>query len=250
MHGPAVAALASFVLLQCAFFAYRQSARACEGMGGGEKTPRGNVLAGIRLVLSKGSLRSIAGYMLLLTMVVTAYAVARTEVVGKEVEKASSQHVWFADTETLAQSLVLGLQLFVTGRMLRRVPAAGALSTMPFLHGVGLVLLWAFPTVEMMALLTILLRGVSFALEKPSREALFTPLDLESKHKAKFVIDTFVLRLGDWLGALLQVYVLRGMELSATGILGCTCALASVWAVLGFFLGRRADRLPVSAPKH
>jgi ATP/ADP translocase len=31
----------------------------------------------------------------------------------------------------------------------------------------------------------IALRGVQFALEKPSREALYTPLDLETKNKVK-----------------------------------------------------------------
>lgn len=245
---PAIAAMASFLLLQAAFLAYRRSARACEGMAGGQKTPRGSVFAGIRLVVRDPSLRSIAGYMLLLTMVVTAYAVARTEIVGKQVGSASGQHGWFANTETWSQSLVLCLQLFVTGRVLRRVPAAGALSTMPLLHAAGLVVLWIVPSAEVMALLTILLRGASFALEKPSREALFTPLDLEAKHKAKFVIDTFMLRLGDWLGALLQVYVLRGLGLSAAAILVCTCVLAAVWGVLGFRLGRRADRPAVSAP--
>ncbi len=246
---PSAAAIGSLVMLELAFVCYHRSRRACAAMcaeslvqPSSEGTARGGFFGGLALLRRDGHLRAIGGYMMLLAMVASAFAVARTELVGEQVASSRAQHGWLAHTELMSQSLVLALQLFCTGRLLRRLPAAAALVLMPLLNALGLAVLSLSPTVGAIALVTILLRGGQFALEKPSREALYTPLALETKHKVKFLLDTFALRFGDWLGACFQVYVMRRFELSAAWVLTFTVALAVAWASIGFVLGRRADR--------
>jgi AAA family ATP:ADP antiporter len=93
----------------------------------------------------------------------------------------------------------------------------------------------------------VLRRGSSFAFEKPAREVLYTPFDLETKHKVKFLLDTFAFRLGDLFGALFQ-QLLVGQHASAMAAASATIALASLWAVLGVLLGRRPRAAAVHAP--
>jgi ATP:ADP antiporter, AAA family len=247
---PSSAALASLVLLESTFLCYLGSRRACSRMpvvataaaAPDARVSRSGMLAGLRLLFADRHLLAIAGYMLLLGMVATAFAVAQTELVGEQVASPRAQHGWLAHTELLSQSLVLGLQLFCTGRLLRRLPAALFLSLMPLLSTLGLGVLWLWPTVATVAVVQILRRGAQFSLEKPSREVLYTPLDLETKHKVKFLLDTFALRAGDLIGACFQVYVLRKADIGATGILIATVTLAGLWAAIGIGLGRRGGR--------
>lgn len=70
---------------------------------------------------------------------------------------------------------------------------------------------------------------------------LYTPLNLESKHKVKFLFDTFGFRFGDLLGVLLQAQM-RTWQLGAGSIIATTCALALILGVLGFWLGKRCPR--------
>ncbi|MGE3172064.1 MAG: hypothetical protein AB7O97_05510 [Planctomycetota bacterium] len=256
---PSAAALASLVLLELTLLAYLRSRRACEAMASVQRgaatevvgegahvasravSARG-LLHGLRLLAADRHLLGIAAYMMLLGGVATAFYVAQTELVGEQVRSARAQHGWLAHTEFLGQSLVLSLQLFFTGRLLRRLPAALFLSLLPLLSTVGLGALWLWPTVAAVAVVQILRRGAQYALEKPSREALYTPLELETKHKVKFLLDTVAFRLGDLLGVCFQVYVLRGGRLGAGGILAATIALAAVWAGVGAALGRGSVR--------
>jgi AAA family ATP:ADP antiporter len=252
---PSSSAVASIVLLQATFFCHRKAriagARLTPESGpalaAGERVARGGVFAGLRLLVGDRHLMAIAGYMLLLGMVATAFAVSQTELVGRQVAGARAQHGWLAHLELLTQSSVLVLQLFLTGRLLPRLPAALFLCLLPALAMLGLGALWLWPTVAAVGAVQIARRSAQFALEKPSREALYTPLDLETKHKVKFLLDTFAFRAGDLLGAGFQVWVLRSGPQSesadhANVVLWGTVALAAAWAALGIGLGRRSAR--------
>ncbi len=246
---PSSAAIVAGVLLELTFVCYLVSQRACARMAGptpartGERASRGGLLAGLRLLGRDRQLQSIGAYMVLLGMVATAFYVAQTELVGEQVSTARAQHGWLANQELWSQSLVLGLQLFCTGHLLRRLPAALFLCLMPTVSVVGLGAVWLWPTAAAIAVVQILRRGAQFAFEKPAREVLYTPLDVATKHKVKFLLDTFALRLGDLLGAGFQVWILRGSGgLGRGGILVATVVLAAAWAVFGFGLGRRSER--------
>ena len=248
---PASAALASLLLLELGRLCYLASAKACDRMQAeagepstGARVSRGGLLVGLSLLRQQGRLRAIAGYMALLGMVAAAFAYARTELVGAQIGSAREQHGFLAHTEALSQGLVLSLQLFFTGRLLRRLPARVFLTMSPLLSALGLCAIWLWPSVWTVALVLISLRGVQFALEKPSREALYTPLDLETKHPVKFLLDTVALRGGDWLGACLQVGLAQGIALGKAGVFALSATLCGLWALLGWRLGRAADPQP------
>lgn len=242
---PWMSGLVSATLLELAFLCFWASLSACSEMGarqpGQPQVAAGGAFAGIQLLLRDGYLRTIGTYMLMLGMLATAFYAAQTELVGKGVGSSRGQHSILASVEFWSQSLVLCLQLFATGRLLRRLPPMVFLTALPVISIVGLGLLWMWPVVLAINLVQIGRRGAQFAFEKPAREVLYTPLDLETKHKVKFLFDTFALRLGDLLGAVLQLE-LRHLKLGAGGIVAVTIGLALVWVGLGVLLGRRRVR--------
>lgn len=242
---PWVAGVVAASLLELAFLSFLASQPACRQMHAGEtnrpQVAAGGAFAGLRVLLHDGYVRTIGCYMLMLGMLATAFYVAQTELVGKEVAGSRGQHSILADVEFWSQSLVLCLQLFCTGRLLRRLPPTVFLVALPTLSIVGLGVLWLWPVVIAISLVQISRRGAQFAFEKPAREVLYTPLDLETKHKVKFLFDTFAFRLGDLFGALLQVG-LRGLEIGMGGVVAVTIGVALVWVVLGVALGQRRQR--------
>jgi AAA family ATP:ADP antiporter len=175
--------------------------------------------------------------MMLIGLLATAFYAAQTELVGQEYELGRQQHRWLADVEFYSQGLVLLLQVFCTGRLMTRLPAVLLLVSLPVVSIAGLGVWWLAPTALAIFVVQIVRRGAQFALEKPAREVLYTPLDLATKHKVKFLLDTFAFRLGDLFGAILAVG-LRRFELGVGGIVLVTIVFALVWIVLGFALGR------------
>jgi ATP:ADP antiporter, AAA family len=240
---PAIAAVVAALLLGLALFVHRRSLPSCRALlATDSRAPaavaRGGMFAGLRIVLRDPQARAIGVYMMLLGVLATAFYAAQTELVGQGVDGGRAQHGWLADVETCGQGLVLLLQVFCTGRLLRRAPAFVLLASLPFVSLLGLGAWWVWPTAAAIFAVQVLRRGAQFALEKPAREVLYTPLDLETKHKVKFLLDTFAFRLGDLLGALLQV-VMRDLAFGMSAIVGTTALVAVLWGLLAWSIDRR-----------
>ncbi len=237
---PWVGALLAAGLLEVAFVAFLVSLRPCRELGTArQEVARGGLIEGLRVLATDRRALGIGCYMMLLGMLATAFYAAQTSLVGAEIAGARNQHVWLASVEFWSQSLVLLLQLFATGVLLTRMPAAVLLVSLPVVSIVGLGALWLAPAVLTMQLVQIGRRGAQYAFEKPAREVLYTPLALATKHKVKFLLDTFAFRLGDLLGAFLAVWLQRpgaGLGASVLAAMG----VAVVWIVLGIALGRNA----------
>ena len=256
--GPWSAGVVSAALLEGAFVCFLSSLPACRALleTRGEvvgRVSRGGTFAGLPLLLRDGYLRAIGVYMLLLAILATAFAAAQTEILG-ELATAAKQHQKSAEIEFRTQSTVLLLQLFCTGRLMSRLAPTWFLIALPSVSILGLGFLSLWPTVAVITWVQIARRGVQHSFDKPAREVLYTPLDLETKHKVKFMLDTFVFRFGDVLGALLAVG-LRWLHWGPAGVAGITIAVGCVWIGVGVFLGRRriapghdvAERLSVGS---
>lgn len=247
---PWIAGIAAAALLEVALICFFASLPACRKLlGASEEVSRvaaAGVFAGARLLVRDGYVRAIGVYMLMLGMLATAFYAAQTELIGEQVHSSRGQHSILANVELWSQTLVLCLQLFATGRLLRRLPPTLFLISLPVVSIVGLGVLWLWPVVLSIGLVQIVRRGAQFAFEKPAREVLYTPFALETKHKVKFLFDTFAFRLGDLLGAILQ-FEFRRWDLGAGGVVMATIVVALIWICLGFVLGRRRqDEPPIS----
>jgi len=232
--------VAAAVMLQVAHLAFRLSQRPCLELDGGDTTrsyDRGGLLGGLKIVLRDRRAMQIAIYMMLVGFVATAFYAAQTELVGDEIKAGKTQHSWFADVGFYGNLLVLALQLFWTGRLMSNWSSFAMLASLPIVSILGLGAWSIWPTAVAIFALQVVRRGTQFAFEKPAREVLYTPLDIGTKHKVKFFVDTFALRFGDLLGAVAQVQ-LRKAGLGVGAIAGITVAFALVWIAIAWSLGR------------
>jgi AAA family ATP:ADP antiporter len=79
-----------------------------------------------------------------------------------------------------------------------------------------------------------------YALVRPGREMLFTAVDTETKYKAKNAIDTVVYRSGDAIAGWVYAGIVAVASTGGVAIAGA--ALAGLWGLIGFMIGRRHDR--------
>ena len=151
----------------------------------------------------------------------------------------------FADIYFWTNALTLAGQLFVTGRFLNRFGAGVALVFLPLAIAGGAALLVAAPTLGVLVIFEITRRAGNYTLVKPARETLFTLVDRNVRYKAKNFIDTFVYRSGDALGALgFKLLGVLGIGVAGTALI--TVPLSLVWAIVGFYLGRKQKNLAES----
>ena len=207
----------------------------------------GSVWAGFTHVARSPYLLGICGFMVLFTVGSTFLYFAQSDLVGREFADKASRTAVLAKLELSVQTLTVITQIFFTGRIIRWLGLGLALALLPIISILGfggLALLPAFGTV---AVFTVLRRGGNFAITNPAMEVLFTVVRREDKYKAKNVIETFVYRGGDQIGA--WAYKgLTGLGLGLVGISSVAVPLSMIWLGLGLWLGRRQAQLAGEQP--
>jgi ATP:ADP antiporter, AAA family len=137
--------------------------------------------------------------------------------------------------------LTLGIQLFLTGRIVNRLGVALTLAILPAFSILGFAALAIWPTIGVIVAFQVLRRAGNFAIARPIREVLFTVVPREDRYKAKSFIDTVVYRLGDQVGAW-SFTGIQGLGLGSTGIAGAAIPLSAAWLMNSLWLGRAQDR--------
>ncbi len=194
-------------------------------------------------VLRSPYLLGIAGYVAIFTIGSTLLYFEKMRIVEAFADTTESRAQLLAWIELGGQVLTVVLQLFLTGRLMRRFGVGALLAVVPIITIVGFIGLAAAPILLMLAAFEVARRAGNFALSKPARETLFTIVPRAEKYKAKGLIDTFVYRGGDTAGTLADM-VLAGFGLVAAWLavpLGAASLGIAIW------LGRQeASRAKIS----
>ncbi len=201
---------------------------------------------GVRHVLRSPYLAQICLFIGLFTVGSTFLYFQQADILSRDVPDSAARTRLFAGIDLAVNGMTLLTQLFVTGRVLSRVGLGAGLLFLPVLSIVGFVSLALAPGLAALVLFQVLRRAGNFALMRPSRELLFTAVPRADKYKAKNLIDTFVYRLGDQLGA--WSYTLLGaLGLSLGGVAWVGALLAVAWVANALWLARRQ---PLEAAAH
>ncbi len=200
----------------------------------------GGILDGIRTALSSPYLLGIVGYMLLYTITATFLYFQQAEIVETSFSERAARTVFFARVDLVVNSLTAVIQIFLTGRIVRRIGIALSLAFLPLVCIFGFIAVGIAPTLMTIAVVQVLRRTGNYAVSRPCREMLYTVLPREAKYKAKNFIDTFVYRLGDQTGAW-SYDGLVYLGFGAAAISMVAVPLAAVWLVIGLWLGRRQN---------
>ncbi len=197
----------------------------------------GGVMAGVAAVFRSPYLLGIVAYMLFYTVTSTFLYFEQAEIVADVFADRAARTVFFARLDLAVNILTILTQIFLTGRIVRSIGIAMSLAWLPAMSAIGFLGLGLAPTLGVIAAFQIIRRASNYAVTRPCREMLYTVLPRETKYKAKNLIDTFVYRAGDQVGA--WSYAALGLlGLGMTGIAFAAVPLAAAWMAIGLWLGR------------
>jgi ATP:ADP antiporter, AAA family len=199
----------------------------------------GSIWAGLTLILRSPYLLGISLCVLLLTSVSTFLYFEQARVVEATFPDRTAQTQVFSAIDFTVQTLTIFIQIFVTGRLTRRLGVTVLLAAVPLTMMFGFGLLALAATFPVLAFVMIVRRVGEYALVRPGREMLFTNVDAETKYKAKNAIDTFVYRGGDVIAAWANVGIIAIGTASAAAVVGGL--ISAAWGVTGWLIGRRHD---------
>lgn len=198
----------------------------------------GSAWDGLRDVVRSRYLLGICVFVLVMTVMATFIYFTRLAMVAAMTEAVDEQTGLFAQIDFWTQFTTFLLQLLVTGHVMKRLGVGVALALLPVTVSLGFIGLAATGSFTALVLLEAAYRATQRGLTRPARETLFTVVRREDKYKAKSVIDTFVYRTGDVVGAWTEGFLgtLGGGVLALTSVVVPTSA---AWAVLSVWLARQ-----------
>ena len=206
-----------------------------EAMGGG-------IFDGIKLVLGSPYLMAICLFMVFLTTLATFIYFQQAEIIRDSFASRAERTAVFAQIDLLVNALTLVLQLFITGRLLKRLGVAWTLALIPLLLMFGFVVLGLYPTLTVIIIVQVVRRAGNYAIMRPAREVLYVVLNRDEKYKAKNFIDTVIYRGGDAVSA--WAYAgLAALGLGLAAISFIAVPLAGFWAIVALYLGRQHQRI-------
>jgi AAA family ATP:ADP antiporter len=214
---------------------------------GAQTAPRGsrglggNPFAGVALVFKSPYLLGIATFVILISSANTILYFEQLRLVKAMFANPEERTQMFARIDFIVQTLTIVSQVLITGRVAQKLGVTALLTIVPLMVMVGFLALATSGVFIVLATVMVMRRWGEYAFIRPGREMLWSRLDTETKYKAKNFIDVPVYRFADAVVAQLQDGLKAGgMSAATVAVIGA--GAAGVWAVNGWWLGRRHDK--------
>lgn len=206
----------------------------------------GGIFSGITLILRERYLLGIVLYMLLHTFASTFLYFEQGRIVAAALPDTASRTQLFAIVDLAVSGLTIVLQVFVTGRFIRRFGVVAALILLPLVGMLAVTGIAIWPTLFVLVAAQGFRRSVDYAIARPGREVLFTVVSREAKYKAKNVIETVVYRGGDAVSGWIFTAI-SAIGIGFSGIAIIFVPLTAIWVALAAWLAKTQDRKARSA---
>ncbi len=209
---------------------------------GDERAPalHGGIFDGALLLGRSRFLQGIAVFIWLYTTLATFLYFQQAHLVADAFDNSADRTSVFAAIDLAVNSLTIGMQIFIVGKIMSRAGLGTALAAVPVCLMLGFTALAAIPSVAVLIGVQILRRAGNYGVTRPAREVLYTTVERDARYKAKNFIDTVVYRGGDALAGWLFT-LLKMLGLGIGGIALLSIPLAMLWGWIGYRLGRKAD---------
>ncbi len=139
--------------------------------------------------------------------------------------------------------LSLSIQLFLVSRILKYIGIRIALLILPVIAMGGYALLAFYPVLSVVRWAKTAENATDYSLQNTVRQALFLPTTREQKYKAKQAIDSFFVRAGDVLSAVLVFVGLNVLSFETKGFALFNLGLVAVWLGIAVLIGREHAKL-------
>ena len=183
-----------------------------------EPLPKGKIFDAFELVLKNKYLLLIGLMILVLNWVNTTGEYILSKVISESAVKLADAGKtgglsvgefigkFYADFFFVVNWVGMVTQLFLVSRIIKYVGIRAALLILPVVALGGYFIIAFIPILSIVRWSKTMENSLDYSLQNTIRQALFLPTTREEKYKAKQAIDTFILRVGDLLSAVL-VYV-------------------------------------------
>ncbi len=128
------------------------------------------------------------------------------------------------------------IQGLLVSRILRFLGIRGALLLVPAVVFLGYGAMAFLPSLLVVRTVKIVENSQDYSLMNTLRAALYLPTTRDIKYKAKQVIDTFFVRLGDLIASGIWFVAFSGLGLRVPGLARLMLAFVAGWLVLGLFI--------------
>lgn len=200
----------------------------------------GNPFDGFSLLVKSRYLLLLSLFLLLMTWISTIVYFQLGALISEAFATREARTQAYAAIDLIVNGAAFFIQLFGTGRIIRRYGVTTGLLLNPIIMVIAFLSIALSPVLMVLAAMQVSRRVAEYAVAKPTREMLFTVVDQESKYKAKNVIDTVIYRFGDvssaWFSAAVLPYGVAGLAVS--GIV-----VSAVWFPIALMLGRQYEHV-------
>jgi AAA family ATP:ADP antiporter len=135
------------------------------------------------------------------------------------------------------------IQAFLVSRIISKIGIRYALFVMPVIALGAYTLIGVVGGIALIRLGKTAENSLDYSLQNTVRQALFLPTDRSVKYKAKATIDTFFVRLGDTLSALLVGVGLHQLGFGARQLAFVNVGLIVVWLAISAGIAHRYGQL-------
>lgn len=200
----------------------------------------GNLFGGVTLILGSPYILGIALFVVMISMVNTLLYFEQLRLVEIAYPEVTGRTRIFARLDWIVQSLTVLSQVCLTGRIAQKFGVRALVTFAPVIMIVGFIGLAFSGAFMVLAVVFVLRRAMEYAFVRPGREMLWSPLDKETKYKAKNTVDVPVYRGADALSAQVNNWV-AGAGFGAVAVAWLGAGVAAAWALVGWWLGRRFE---------
>jgi len=135
------------------------------------------------------------------------------------------------------------VQLFLVSRIIKYFGVRVAMLVLPVISLGAYSLIAVYPVLEYIRWAKTAENATDYSLNNTVRNMLFLPATREQKYKAKQAIDSFFVRVGDTLSAVLVFVGTNLLLLSPSGFAGVNLFFVVVWLLLAIWIGKEYTRL-------
>ena len=207
---------------------------------------------GFQLVLRQRYLLLIATMVLLFSLVNTLGGFILNSMIASEAANrvaagaASDERALIGTMvgriQTSVNLLAFLLQAFVVSRVFKYAGVRAALFILPTIALGGYSLIALLPVFTIVSWIKILENSTDYSLQNTTRHALFLPTSREAKYKAKQAIDSFFVRAGDLLQAVI-VFAGTALAFTTQHYALVNVAFVALWLLAAIGIAREHRRL-------
>nr|VFJ53963.1 MAG: ATP:ADP antiporter, AAA family [Candidatus Kentron sp. FW] len=161
----------------------------------------GTGMDAIRNLLTRKEIGSIGMYVFLYTGLMTVLWVSSLAIINQLLPDTADRIRLFGDIDQITTVLTFLAQLFLTASFIDWFGIRKILISYGIIFALVFVLYALAPGIGVVVFSTVFLRLFEYAFNKPTREIVLSQLPRIDRYKSSVLINTFVLRLGDFSGS-------------------------------------------------